>query len=521
MSAESDRSDRVEIFDTTLRDGEQSPGVNLNPSEKLQIARQLEKLNVDVIEGGFPITSTGDFEAVSRIAEEVRKPTIAALSRTNPEDVESAARALESADKPRIHVFIATSNIHVEKKLEKTKQEVMDQAVTAVEKAAGYVDDVEFSPEDAARTETDFLRQIVEAAIDAGATVVNIPDTVGYSVPEVFGGTIRDLRENVPNIDQATISVHCHNDLGLATANSLAAVQQGARQVEVAVNGIGERGGNAALEEVVMALKTRRDVFGLDVDINTKEIARTSRLVSSLTGMTVQKNKAIVGANAFAHESGIHQDGVLKERSTYEIMKAEDIGQIPGQMVLGKHSGRHAFSNRLEELGYDLDREELDAAFKRFKELADKKKEVYDVDLETIVEEEVIDIPKAFDLEDIQIMCGNNILPTATVQLRSADNVIKNASSGEGPVDAIYSAINEIIQEEPELLDYSIRSVSRGKDALGEVTVKLKVDGTELMGRGSSTDVLEASGRAYVDAINRMIYRREYSPEEEEIVDTV
>ena len=521
MATDRNDSNRVEIFDTTLRDGEQSPGVNLNPSEKLQIARQLEKLNVDVIEAGFPISSQGDFDAVHQIAQQVQNSTIAGLARTNSGDIESCARALEPAHNPRIHVFIATSNVHVEKKLDKTKQEVLDQAVGAVEKANSYVEDVEFSPEDAARTEPVYLREIVEAAIEAGANVINIPDTVGYTVPDVFRETIRDLHENVSNINEARISIHCHNDLGLATANSLAAVQEGARQVEVAVNGIGERAGNASLEEVVMALKTRKDFYNVDLDINTEEIARTSRLVSSLTGMRVQRNKAIVGENAFAHESGIHQDGVLKERLTYEIMRAEDIGLVPQQIVLGKHSGRHAFSNRLEEMGYELNDTELNAAFKRFKELTNKKKQIYDVDIETIVEEEVIEIPKAFDLEDIQIMCGNNLLPTATVQLRNAESVIKNAASGDGPIDAIYTAINELIEEDPELIDYSIRSVSQGKDALGEVTVKLNVDGSDITGRGSSTDILEASAQAYLDALNRAIYRREHAPKQKDIVDTV
>ncbi|MFB6347015.1 MAG: 2-isopropylmalate synthase, partial [bacterium] len=408
----------VEIFDTTLRDGEQSPGASLNPAEKLEIARQLSKLNVDVIEAGFPIASKGDFTAVQDIADDVQGTTIAGLARTREKDIERCAEALEPAEDPRIHVFIATSDVHVEKKLEKTREEVMEMAVEAVEKARQYVDNVEFSPEDAARTDQDFLRDIVEAVVDAGAGTVNIPDTVGYSLPQIFGDIINDLRENVPNIDETTLSVHCHNDLGLATANSLSAVKEGARQVEVAVNGIGERAGNAALEEVVMALKTRRDFYDLNVNVDTEEIARTSRLVSSLTGLSVQRNKAVVGSNAFAHESGIHQHGVLKERQTYEIMKAEDIGLDHNQLVLGKHSGRHAFQNRLEELGYDLSDEELEDAFERFKDLADKKKEIYDEDIEAIVEEQVSQIPSVYELDYLHVVSGSTIIPTATLRVR-------------------------------------------------------------------------------------------------------
>lgn len=513
-------NDTVKIFDTTLRDGEQSPGASLNPAEKLEIARQLEKLRVDIIEAGFPVASKGDFEAVESIAEEVTQPTIAGLARTRDKDIERCAEAIEPADDPRIHVFIATSDVHVEKKLEKTKNEVLEMAVEAVEKAGNYVDDVEFSPEDAARTDRDFLRDIVEAVIDAGATTVNIPDTVGYSLPKIFGDTITDLRENVSNTDDATISVHCHNDLGLATANSLAAVEAGARQVEVAVNGIGERAGNAALEEVVMALNTRRDFYDLDLNINTKEIARTSRLVSSLTGLSVQRNKAVVGSNAFAHESGIHQHGVLKERQTYEIMKAEDIGLADNQLVMGKHSGRHAFKNRLEELGYDLTESELNDAFERFKDLADKKKEIFDGDIEAIVEEQVSQIPSIYELEYIHVVSGTGLIPTATIKLRVHEDVHQIAKSGDGPVDAVYTAINELIDYEPEVQDYEIRSVTRGQDALGEVSVKLSVEGVTVNGRGTSTDILEASAKAYIDALNRALYRIQ-NESEEEITDTV
>ncbi len=515
-----EKVDRVKIFDTTLRDGEQSPGASLNPSEKLEIARQLKKLNVDVIEAGFPISSQGDFEAVREIARQVKGPTIAGLARSRRQDIERCAEAIEPADSGRIHVFIATSDVHVEQKLEKTKQEVLEMAVEAVEIARQFCDDVEFSPEDAARTRPDFLKKIVEAVIDAGASTVNIPDTVGYAVPGEFGNTIRSLREEVPNIDRAVISVHCHNDLGLGVANSLAAVEAGARQVECAVNGIGERAGNAALEEIVMALKTRRDYFNLDVDIETTEIARTSRLVSSLTGISIQRNKAIVGDNAFAHEAGIHQHGVLKERQTYEIMRAEDVGLTDSQLVLGKHSGRHAFRQRLEELGYELDKEGFKRAFKRFKELGDKKKEIYDEDLEVIVEEEVARIPTVYELEYVHILSGNTVYPSATVEVSVKGEKLRNSSSGDGPVDAIYSAIASLLDVEPVLNDYSIRSVTRGMDALGEVTVDLSIDGLSVHGRATSTDVLEASARAYLDALNRARYRQQ-SGGDREVMDTV
>ncbi len=511
---------RVKIFDTTLRDGEQSPGASLNTSEKLEIARQLAKLNVDIIEAGFPASSEGDFEAVREVARTVRGPAITGLARSRKEDIERCARAVEPAESGRIHVFIATSDVHVEEKLEKTKEEVLEMAVEAVEYAAGFTDNIEFSPEDAARTKPGFLQEIVEAVIEAGATTVNIPDTVGYAVPREFGKTIEDLQENVSNIEDAVISVHCHNDLGLGVANSLAAVEAGARQVECAVNGIGERAGNAALEEIVMALRTREDYFGIDVGVNTREIARTSRLVSSLTGISVQRNKAIVGENAFSHEAGIHQHGVLKERRTYEIMKAEDVGYGESQLVLGKHSGRHAFRQRLEELGYELDDEAFARAFKRFKELGDKKKQIYDEDLEAIIEEEVARIPEVYKLEYVHIISGNTIYPSATIEISIEGEKSRQAASGDGPVDAVYSAINSLIEKSPTLKDYSIRSVTRGMDALGEVTVKMEVDGINVHGRGTSTDVLEASALAYLDALNRVLYRKQ-SGREEQVTDTV
>lgn len=508
MSEQEPTERPVTIFDTTLRDGEQSPGASLNPSEKLEIARQLEKLNVDVIEAGFPIASRGDFEAVQTIARKVTGSTICGLARSREADIERCAEAVSPAEQSRIHVFIATSDVHVEKKLEKTRQEVLDVAVESVEYASEFVDDVEFSPEDAARTDQEYLRDIVEAVIEAGATTVNIPDTVGYAVPSVFADIIQDLRQNVPNIDQAEISVHCHNDLGLATANSLAAVQAGAGQVEVAVNGIGERAGNAALEEVVMALKTRQDVFGRPNQINTEEISRTSRLVSSLTGMSIQKNKAIVGDNAFAHESGIHQHGVLKERQTYEIMRPEDIGREDNELVMGKLSGRAAFRERLEKLGYNLEEEQLNQAFEEFKDLADKKEQIYDEDLEAIVEEQVNRIPAVFELEYFHIVSGGTLLPTATVEVEVDGEPRQNAATGHGPVDAIYGAINDLLEVEPSLDDYSIRSVTQGQDALGEVGVKLTLDEVTVNGRATSTDVMEASAKAYLDALNRADYRR-------------
>ncbi|MGM0381659.1 MAG: 2-isopropylmalate synthase [bacterium] len=510
----------IEFFDTTLRDGEQSPGASLNPAEKLEIARQLAKMKVDIIEAGFPISSQGDFESVRDIAREIDTSTIAGLARSRQEDIERCAEAIDPAAAGRIHVFIATSDIHVEQKLEKTKKEVLDTAVEAVELARSFEDDVEFSPEDAARTQPEFLYEIVEAVIDAGATTVNIPDTVGYAVPEQFGEIISDLRKEVPNIDQAKISVHCHNDLGLAVANSLSAIRAGADQVEVAMNGIGERAGNAALEEVVMALKTRQDFFEVDYNIDTTQISRTSRLVSSLTGLSIQRNKAIVGENAFSHEAGIHQHGVLKEPRTYEIMKAEDIGLGKSNIVLGKHSGRHAFRQRLEELGYELAEEAFEKAFRRFKELADKKKEIYDEDLEVIVGDEVARIPEIYSLDYVHFLSGSTVLPSATVKVKVEDEVRQAAASGDGPVDAVYSAINSLIDVIPELNDYSIRSVTRGQDALGEVTVKMTVNNYTVHGRGTSTDVLEASARAYLDALNRAHYRAE-SGAEEKIEDTV
>ncbi|SJZ34606.1 2-isopropylmalate synthase [Selenihalanaerobacter shriftii] len=498
---------KVKIFDTTLRDGEQSPGVSLNIEEKLEIAHQLAKLNVDVIEAGFPIASDGDFAAVRAIAKEVEGPVITGLARATKRDIDRAWEALKFSDKPRIHTFIATSDIHMEYKLKKTPEEVLESAVEAVEYAKGYVKDIEFSAEDAFRSDKDFLCKLFTAVIEAGATVINIPDTVGYATPQEFGKLIKYIRENVSNINEVTISVHCHNDLGMAVANSLAAVENGAEQVECAVNGIGERAGNTALEEVVMALNTRQDYYDELSDITLKEIYKTSKLVSSLTGMSVQPNKAIVGKNAFAHEAGIHQDGVIKERTTYEIMDAQIIGLSENKIVLGKHSGRHAFKERLTELGYKLEGENLNRTFKRFKELADKKKKITDRDLEALVEDEIHTIPQAYELIAIQVTNGNQVFPTATVRVKLNDDVITESAYCEGgPIDVIYRTIDRITGLDCNLESYAIDAITSGKDALGEVIVKLKYKDDLFIGRGVSIDVIEASAKAYMNAVNKILY---------------
>lgn len=496
--------DKVVIFDTTLRDGEQAPGGSLNVKEKLEIARQLSRLGVDVIEAGFPVSSQGDFEAVRLIAGRVRGPLICALARARKKDIDVAYRAIRVAKKPRIHLFLATSKIHMRYKLKKAKQEILRQAVEMVKYAKKRVKDIEFSPEDASRTERKFLFEIIEAVIDAGATTINIPDTVGYAVPSEFGGLIGEIRENVPNIDKATISVHCHDDLGLAVANSLAAVKSGARQVECTINGIGERAGNASLEEIVMALVTRQDLFVNKTSIKTKEIFRASHLVSKLTGFIVPPNKAIVGINAFRHEAGIHQDGVLKKRTTYEIIRPEDVGYSGTHLVLGKHSGRHAFSERLKTLGFSLSAKELERAFARFKRLADKKKEVFDEDLAAIIEDEIRIVPQIWQLHYLQVSSATDSSPSANVRLKSKGKILQATSSGDGPVDACYKAIDKLTKIKGALLDYSLRAVTSGKDALGEVSVKIKAKGREVVGRGASTDIIEASAKAYVNAINKL-----------------
>ncbi|MBI1884689.1 MAG: 2-isopropylmalate synthase [Chlamydiae bacterium] len=502
--------EKIIVFDTTLRDGEQAPGASLNLREKLEVAHQLAILNVDVIEGGFPIASPDDFEAVKAISAEVKGPRIAGLARALDKDIEKAAQALEKAALSRIHVFLATSPIHMKYKLKKAEDEILRMAVEGVRKARKYVDDVEFSPEDASRTEPTFLAKVVEAVIEAGAGTVNIPDTVGYAFPEEFGSLILYLKEHVKNIAKAIISVHCHNDLGLAVANSLSAVRNGARQVECTVNGIGERAGNASLEEIVMTIKTRKDLFkGIETKINTQQIIKTSRLVSNLTGMVVQPNKAIVGENAFAHESGIHQDGMLKERTTYEIMSPEEVGLSSSNLVLGKHSGRHAFRERLKQLGFNLGSEELDRLFEKFKILADKKKVVYDEDLVALAEDELAQVPEIFQLEYLHISSGNTTVPTATVRLKKEKDILEDAACGDGPVDAAYNTIDRITGMKGKLMDYSLRAITSGKDAQGEVVVKVQIDSRVVTGKGTSTDVIEASARAYLNAINRVLYIKE------------
>ncbi|ADV63239.1 2-isopropylmalate synthase [Isosphaera pallida ATCC 43644] len=499
---------RVVIFDTTLRDGEQSPGASMNQAEKLEMARALASLGVDVIEAGFPIASQGDFESVRAIATEIAGATICGLARCNDRDIERAAEALKYAQKPRIHVFLATSAIHREHKLRMTKEQIIERAVKSVRLAKSFCDDVEFSPEDAARTETEFLVEVVEAAIEAGATTVNIPDTVGYAVPQQYAEVIATLKRRVRGIDKAIISVHCHDDLGMAVANSLAGVQAGARQVECTINGIGERAGNAALEEIVMALKTRRDYFGVHTGIVTERLFPVSRLLSTITGLTVQRNKAIVGRNAFAHEAGIHQDGMLKERSTYEIMKPEEVGVPKTDLVLGKHSGRHALRDRVESLGYSLTETELDRLFEEFKALADKKKEVFDEDLILMLtHSHVGGAPTGYRLENLNVFCGMNVMPTATLAVRTPDGeILRDAAIGSGPVDAIFKAVERITGVQANLKEFHIRGVTAGKDAQGEVALEIQVESDDraFVGRAASTDIIEASAQAYLNAVNTL-----------------
>jgi 2-isopropylmalate synthase len=498
--------ERILIFDTTLRDGEQSPGYSMNTKEKLEMAKQLARLGVDVMEAGFPIASEDDFEAVKTIAQHVKGgPIIAGLCRAKDMDIDRAWEALKHAEHPRIHTFIATSEIHIKYKLKSTQEEVLEATVAAVKRAKRYTEDVEFSAEDAHRTDQDFLCKVVEAAIKAGATTINIPDTVGYGLPWEFGQRIRDLMHRVPNIDRVVVSAHCHDDLGVAVANSLEAVRAGARQVECTINGIGERAGNASLEEIVMSLRTRKDLVAYDTGIKTEELYRTSKLLQSITGISVQPNKAIVGANAFAHEAGIHQHGVLQKPLTYEIMTPESVGVPKSRLVLGKHSGRHAFKKRLEELGIELADDDLNKAFVRFKALCDRKKEVFDEDLLTLVEEEIMTPVETYTLEHLQFTSGTNIVPTATVRLKMHDEVYQESGWGDGPVDAAYKAIDLITKIPGKLLEYNLRAVTGGKDAMGEVTVAVEMDGQRMVGRGSSTDVIEASVRAYLHAINKVV----------------
>lgn len=495
----------IKVFDTTLRDGEQSAGINLNVEEKLQIARQLARLNVDIIEAGFAIASPGDFNGIQAIAREIKGVTICSLARAVKGDIDRAWEALKEAENPLIHTFIATSDIHMKYKLNKEPDQVVAMAVEAVKYARNLCPNVEFSAEDATRSDWNFLCRIFAEVIKAGATSINVPDTVGYAMPNEFGRLIRFIRENTPGIEKVILSVHCHNDLGLATANSIMAIENGANQVECTINGLGERAGNAALEEIIMGIKTRANELQAETRIVTEQIHRSSLLVSTLTGKPVQHNKAVVGSNAFAHEAGIHQDGVLKNRMTYEIMTPESIGLSQGNLVLGKHSGRHAVKNRFEELGYKLNDEELNRAYQRFIELADKKKEVIDSDLEAIVRDETYDFADYYQLDYLHVSTGNSTIPTATIRLKlKDDSLVQEASCGDGPIDAIYKAIDRISGIPVKLADYTIKAVTSGQDALGEVVVKIKENGNAYVGRGLSTDIIEASTLAYIHALNKI-----------------
>ncbi|KXX63610.1 2-isopropylmalate synthase [Marichromatium gracile] len=500
--------DHLIIFDTTLRDGEQSPGASMTRDEKVRIAKALERLRVDVIEAGFPIASPGDFEAVAAVAEQIKDSRVCGLARALDKDIDRAGEALAKANAGRIHTFIATSPIHMEKKLRMQPEQVIEQAVAAVRRARRYTDDVEFSAEDAGRSEIDFLCRITEAVIEAGATTVNIPDTVGYNIPDQFGAVIAALRERVPNADRAVLSVHCHNDLGLAVANSLAAVRNGARQVECTINGLGERAGNAALEEIAMAVRTRQDLFDCDTRLDTTQIVTCSRLVSGITGFTVQPNKAVVGANAFAHESGIHQDGVLKNRETYEIMRAQDVGWSENRMVLGKHSGRSAFRSRLHDLGIEFaSEEELNAAFARFKDLADKKHEIFDEDLQALVTDANLDAAnERVKLVSLRVCSETGETPNAELVLAIDGTERSAAASGSGPVDAAFRAIESVVESGAELKLYSVNAITSGTDAQGEVTVRLEKGGRVVNGQGADIDIVIASAKAYVNACNKVLH---------------
>ncbi len=501
-------NNKIIIFDTTLRDGEQSPGSSMNMEEKLQVAQQLKRLNVDIIEAGFPIASEGDFDAVKEIASNVKGITIAGLARTSRPDIERAYEALKPADSPRIHVFVATSDIHLKAKLKKTREEVISMTGEAVALAKRFVDDVEFSAEDATRSDPDYLVKVLQTAIDAGATTINIPDTVGYAIPEEFIRLIRHIKSHIKAPDSIVISVHCHNDLGLAVANSLAAVGEGARQVECTINGIGERAGNAAMEEIVMALKVRKDFFSFHTDIVSEQIYPSSRLLSQITGIAVQPNKAVVGANAFAHEAGIHQDGVLKEKLTYEIMTPQSIGLPSNMLVLGKHSGRHAFRDRLKALGYELTDIQVDKAFVVFKQIADKKKEVYDEDIEAIVADEVFKWAEKYRLESLNISSGTDMLPTATVRIKIDSNSVTESGQGDGPVDAVYKTIASITKTKSRLLRYQVNAITGGTDAQGEVMVRIEENGYTVSGTGSDTDIIVASAKAYINALNKLEHKK-------------
>jgi 2-isopropylmalate synthase len=496
----------IKIFDTTLRDGEQSPGASMNIEEKLLIAKQLARLGVDIIEAGFAYSSPGDFEAVRRISQEVEGPTVCSLARARQEDIVRAWEALKGAPKVRIHTFLSTSDIHLKHQFRMSREEAKKRAVEMVRLARSYVEDVEFSPMDASRSDPAYLYEVVAAVIEAGARTVNIPDTVGYAIPQEFGRLIHGIQEHVPKSAQAVISVHCHNDLGLAVANSLAAVSNGAGQIECTINGIGERAGNTSLEEVVMGLRTRKDFYGADTAVNAEEISKTSRLVSKITGMVVQPNKAIVGANAFAHTSGIHQDGLLKDKTTYEIMRPESIGLEQNKLVMGKLSGRHAFRQRLEELGYTLTDEDVNHAFERFKRLADQKKEIYEEDLEVIVSEELAKMPERVILKSFHVESGTNKTPTATVELEFDGRTHTHTGTGDGPVDAVYRTIAAMIQTKSKLLMFGVNAITGGTDAQGEVSVRVEENGRTVTGHGADTDIITAAARAYLNALNKLAY---------------
>ncbi len=501
-------NNKILIFDTTLRDGEQSPGSSMNIQEKLKVAQQLKRLNVDIIEAGFPIASDGDFEAVKEIAANIKGITIAGLARTNRADVERAFEALKPADKPRIHVFVATSDIHLKAKLKKTRDDVIQMIGESVARAKTFVDDVEFSAEDATRSDPDYLVKACQTAIDAGASTINIPDTVGYTTPDEYTNLIDYIRSRIKSPGPLVISVHCHNDLGLAVANSLAALKAGARQVECTINGIGERAGNAAVEEIVMALKTRKDFYSFYSEVVSEQIYPSSRLLSQITGISVQPNKAIVGANAFAHEAGIHQDGVLKEKLTYEIMTPQSIGLPSNMLVLGKHSGRHAFRERVKTLGYELTDEQIDSAFVVFKQIADKKKEVYDEDIEAIIADRILKWDEKYKLESVNISSGTDILPTATVRINIDGNSITESGNGDGPVDAVYKTIVSVTKTKSRLLRYQVNAITGGTDAQGEVSVRIEEGSHTVSGTGSDTDIIVASAKAYINALNKLEYRK-------------
>lgn len=504
-------SDKLIIFDTTLRDGEQSPGASMTRDEKVRIAKALEKMRVDVIEAGFPVASQGDFEAVKAVADIIQDSTVCGLARALDKDIDRAGEALKGANSARIHTFIATSPIHMKEKLRMSPDQVLDQAVAAVKRARQHTDNVEFSPEDAGRSDLDFLCRVLEAVIDAGATTLNIPDTVGYNLPHQFGALIRNLREKIPNSDKAVFSVHCHNDLGLAVSNSLSAVLNGARQVECTINGLGERAGNASLEEVIMAVRTRQDIFDCDTDLDTTQIMTCSRLVSGITGFAVQPNKAIVGANAFAHESGIHQDGVLKNRETYEIMRAEDVGWSTNRMVLGKHSGRNAFRTRMQELGISFESDDdVNAAFSRFKDLADKKHEIFDEDLQSLMTEAGTEAEnELFKLVSLKVCSETGGKPDSQITLWIDGEEKSSHSQGDGPVDATFRAIEEIVHSDTELQLYSVNNITSGTDSQGEVTVRLEKGGSIVNGQGADTDIVIASAKAYINALNKITHPTE------------